>query len=299
MKRNRMLSLGFVGLLCTNLSAEPLMITHLEGKVENVHQHPLKLLTKVNTGQTISLANGAVVTLTSLQDGTRYTITGQSKAKVEKEGVALLEGEESKLQKQDGRNISGEKPKDISSSMGGQLLRTGEPTPRILSVKTLSEPVLHWQEFDGALRYEVTILRRGKVVRRIETEGVSAPLHLKKSVPYQVKLAAIVESRPSVLGDSVSEEEAIETTTTVTLLSRAPESILSLAKDKESELYSDTQDMTDIAIVFSQLFDRELYYDALQMLDNAEYHEKDIGELRARLMNAINKAQTGSVDSAP
>ena len=297
MKLRIWLSLGIVGLLCNCLSAEPLMITHLKGKVENVHDQPLKLLTKMYTGQTINLADGAVVTLTSLHDGTRYTITGQSKAEVARRGVMMPKGQESKLETHEGRAVTDEKPKNISSSMGGTLLRSNFDKPIILSVGNLSEPILHWQEFRKALRYEVTISRKGKVVQRIETEGLSAPLSLRPSLSYEVKLTAIELSSPSALTNAVPKEHVSETTTTVKLLRTAPKSLLSLVKDHESELYLNPQDSTDIVIVFSQLFERELYYDALQLLNNATDHEKEFSELRAHLMMAIYGAQKGVVGS--
>lgn len=295
MKLRTLPLLGFVGLLCTSLMAEPLMVTHLKGEVTNDLGHPVQLMMRMETGQSLSLSNGAVVTLTSLKNGARYTVSGEAKARVEKVGVALLVGEESKLKKQDGRSSSGRKPKDISSSMGGILHRSEQPKPRILSVGKLSEPVLHWQEFPNALRYEVTVVKRGKVVCKIDTKDLSAQLPLKKNKKYEVKLAAIVASSKGILDDSPPQEETRVSTTTVTLLGKKlPESILSLAKDKESELYSDSQNSTDIAIVFSQLFEQKLYYDALQVLDNAKFHERELSFLRSYLMKTINEAQNAT-----
>ncbi len=275
---------------CSSLGAEPLMVTHLKGQA-NSRSGSLHLLEKLDTGAKVEISEHSEATLTSLKNGARYRLTGPCTAEIAETGVILLKGEASQIKEESGRKVSQDKPKDVSATLGGALVRDSSFYAK--TAGALSRPMVAWVTDPTALGAEVRLQVQGETIFEQLVEGrnvVEVPL--KPEVPATLTVTLLKSGGVDLLGREKEPIRDKTTTAKVVLLDhKVSKPLLESAQAALEDFQQSTEDASDLLISVSNLLDQGLYYDTLVLLDNPALPE-EFRALWARVIKTIQDEQT-------
>lgn len=240
--------------LCGAVAAEPMMVTDTVGNA------PVHLLQKLADKSELDLNKTARVTLTSLKDGSRVTLRGPVKVRLDTP-LKILAGKPAQVVRQAGRGVGSGPVRAVSLTMGGEFTRDAPPF-HIQSAGQLLRPHVQWVSHPEATEYRVELLRNGTVVQTSQVAAAEADMPLQAGTAYQLRVTA---QRPDSASDALKDLQTRKVA--VRLLPAAEASLVRQRADRLWAQYrKDKSDLSPLMVLMSEYLHKQLYAEALALL---------------------------------
>jgi hypothetical protein len=258
------------------VSAEPMMVTDCKGAAG------VRLLDKLADQSELAVPPKASVTLTSLRDGSRVTLQGPLKVRLDSK-LTLIQGKPAQVSRQAGRGASSAPPRTVSLTMGGQLTRS-KPPFYVETPGAVLRPSVRWSAHASATEYLVEVLQGGQVVHRAQVDGLETSLPLSPGVEYVVKVTA---QQPSPASDAL---QGIGTQQVKVRLLPAEEvsAVEALSRRLRAEYRKTPRQLSPLTVLLTEYLARGLYGEAQRLLA-----EMPSGDEVLRLRAVLEKQVAG------
>ena len=177
---------------CTSLSCASLLVTDVEGQVNNDSKTPLSLLAEVHTGSKLSLETGAKLVLVDMSSGREYLLIGEGQYQIDPGGPRTLWGPAVVAKSLPANNLP---PVRIATNLVAQgtlvmrnmrnvhnMMNIPLPISPVRTALLTTTPLLRWSPVEGATSYRVSISKQSEQdVRLFDTITKECKLALPDS----------------------------------------------------------------------------------------------------------------------